>query len=192
MIALCICEKIRYLYKKLMVRGWYSGASWIKAVKCMKMKSICFVLLCSVSSLLAQVSNPRNAFSMELGGSAGHQSINYTRLPKGASGFSPEIGIGLVYGQNPTLAVPMGISYLRRRSEKSLWRYGLGLTFTQLEFISLAGNQPDDKDLYMYFVPSVVYQRTFPDGFFWGLKLSPFFGDGGGILWGGVQLGFFL
>jgi hypothetical protein len=158
----------------------------------MKNKWIVLVVLLGAGSLVAQVSSPRNALSMELGGSAGHQSFNYARLPAKPSGFSPEIGLGLLYGQNPTLVVPMSINYLKRRSEKTLWKYGLGLTFTQLNFISLSGNKPDDKGFYVFVVPAVAYLRTYPDGFFWGLEFSPIIGDGVGIPWGGVQLGFFF
>jgi hypothetical protein len=158
----------------------------------MKNKWIVLVVLLGAGSLVAQVSSPRYALSMELGGSAGHQSVNFTLLPSTASGLSTEFGLGLLYGQNPTLVVPVSINYLKRRNEKTVWKYGLGVTFSRLDFISLSGNQPDDKGLYVNLVPAVTYLRTYPDGFFWGLKFSPILGNGGGIPWGGVQLGFFF
>lgn len=158
----------------------------------MKTKWILLAVLCSAGSLLAQVSNPSFGLSMELGGSAGHQSVNLTFLPRKVSGFGPEIGLGLLYGQKPTLAVPVSINYLYRRNDKSLWKYGLGLTFAQRDFVSVVSSQPDDKNLYVFFVPAVSYLRTYPDGFFWGLKFSPILKGSGGIPWGGVQMGFFL
>jgi hypothetical protein len=158
----------------------------------MKNKWILLVALMSATSLVAQVSSPRYALSMELAGSAGHQSVNFTLLPSTASGLSTEFGLGILYGQRPTLVVPVSINYLKRRNEKTVWKYGLGVTFTRLDFIDLAGNQPDDKGLYLFLVPAVTYLRTYPDGFFWGLKFSPLVGSGGAAPWGGVQLGFFF
>jgi len=161
----------------------------------MKQITFIFTFLWITSTVFAQSevmknhdhTSPQQALFVELGGQGLFLTINYdTRFSRSNKGLGGRIGIGYFpFFDFDTTTIPVGLNYLTGKNGK-YFETGVGATY--IKTISLFGS--DDVSGIAGTVTFGFRLQPEKGGFNFRAAVTPFYGPGGFLPYGGISLGY--